>query len=84
MRFLSIVDPVAVRTMISTFAGAFALAASLAHGGETLQGISPREKWACIKAHLAVFGGVDVPDGGEILYENRNRAILNAVEIRKR
>ena len=47
-----------MKTTILTFTCAVALAVGLAHGGETLQGLSPREQWACIKAHPAVVNPV--------------------------
>ena len=37
---------------------AVALTAGLAYGGETLEGFSPKEQWACIKAHPAVVNPV--------------------------
>ncbi len=54
--------------VVSALASAVALAAALAQGGESIEGLSPREQWACIKAHPAVVNPVGRdPDDESVL-----------------
>ena len=48
--------------------GIVALAAGVMYGGEALEGLSPKEQWACIKAHPAVVNPVGRdPDDESVL-----------------